>query len=307
VECPKCHKMVKVPGGQDEEFEVVEEDIEVVDDEIEVVEEDDFEVVEDKPKKSGTKERASSNGKPKKKARVVIADDDDEDEDYEEWPKKKKGKKKPPPKKNNKPLLIGISALVMVVAVVGAVFAFKGKGKSGSAGGGGGNASINWVKYDAPDGSYTAYFPNGKPDAKSMEALAKNDAQTVQQMKAMGFTFDAVTRVDSGKEFNVALMGMPQLMLAQAEKEFSKPIAKGRLNAGMPGMDAGEVLDSSTVTVGGKSAKQIFVKGDNGKYVFTRMFLAGGKLVLIAVESSSEIKVDDSVIQEFFSKFEWKI
>src|SRR5436190_10763489 len=76
VKCPKCAKMLPVPGG--EEFEVVEDEFEVV--------EDEFEVVDETPKpakklaarrndEDAPKSRLAATRSPRSGAR----DDDDDD------------------------------------------------------------------------------------------------------------------------------------------------------------------------------------------------------------------------------------
>jgi hypothetical protein len=288
--------MVPVPGG---DFEVVEDDFEVV--------EDDFEVVDETPKpvkklaaaRKSARRDDDEDDRPRKKRKVVADYDDDEEDDDEDDRPRKKGKKKAA-SSSKLPLLIGGGVLLLLLLAVGGYFLFSGK--------------KNWTKFDAPDGSFTAYFPTGVPVNKGVDALMEGeDPKQAEQAKAMmamfQFKIDAWVRDEPNRQYIVMLMEFPAAMASMIKPDdLMKPIPKGGKGGGMPGMPGmdGEVLNDETTSISGQTAKQILVKDKSGKTMFIRMFFASGRLVMVGVRTSGELKVDDKDALEYFKKFEWK-
>ncbi len=301
IKCPKCARMVSVPGGDD--FEVVEDDFEVV--------EDDFEVVEEKPKPRLAATRSPRSGarddddddRPRKKRKVVAEydDDEDDDEDEDDRPRKRKGKKRTA-SSSKLPLLIGGGVLLVLLLAAGGYFLFGKK---------------SWTKFDAPDGSFTAYFPTGVPVNKGLDALSEGgggDPKQMEQAKAMMAMFqikvDAWVRDEPDRQYVIVLVEFPASMASQFKPEdLTKPTPKGGRGGGMPGMpgmDGGEILNDETSSISGQTAKQILMKDKTGKMMFIRMFFASNRLVMVGVRTAGELKVDDKDALEYFKKFEWK-
>ncbi|CAN5607420.1 hypothetical protein BH11PLA2_BH11PLA2_06520 [soil metagenome] len=308
VKCPKCATVMQIPAV-DDGFEVVDEG-------------NGFEVVDEAPAKPKAKpapkrrlmDEDDDDDRPRRKRKVVdeYDDDDDEedDEDEDDRPRKIKAKKKATGSSKLPLITSGAIAAVLLLGV-GGYFLF-----SGSKGGTSSVTGVNWTKFDASDGSYTAYFPNGAPTAASFDELGGEKAKTPQEaeqakqfMEAMGMKFDAWKKTDSGRDYLVFTITLPAAMASQMKKEdLTKPMPKGgRGGVGeMAGMKDGEILNDETTTVSGQTAKQVLVKDKTGKYMFMRIFFVGEKVVMLGVKSSSEMKPDDAAAKEFFNKFEWK-
>ncbi len=329
AKCPKCQEVMILPGGA-ADFEVVEEPAPKPKSKPRVVVEDEDDERPRKRNRRDAEDEEDEEPAPKRKpSRRVVADEDeederpsrksrhrDEDDEDDDRPRKKgKGNSK---KKVGPPmaLIIGGGVALLLLLAGGLYFAFSGGSSSGGAAKGGNPAAapkgINWVAFDAPDGSFTAAFPDGAPNPVTLEELAKQSSrananpqelvQAREQMKAAGLSIDGWTREERGKKFTLIVMSFPSLPPQAAA--MINPEAVAQRNA----QNGATTLVDTSFSSGGLKGKQILTRNAaSDKWTFGRIGMAGqGHLVMIAVESDKELKADDADAKAFFEKFQWK-
>jgi hypothetical protein len=328
AKCPKCQEVMILPGGAAEEFEVVDEPAPKKKPRV-VVEEDEDEDRPRKKSKARREEEDDEEERPaKKSSRRVVAAEEDEDDEDDERPKKKSRRKdgddddRPTKKGKSKKkagpsmgLLIGGGVALLLLVAGGLYFAFKGGSGSQAKSGGGAAAApkgINWVAFDAPDGSFTSAFPEGAPNPVTLEEIAKQSsranadpkdiAQAKDQMKAVGLTIEAWSREYQGRKYTVMVMSFPSLPPAAAA--MLNPEAVAQRNA----QNGANTLSDTPFSAGGIQGKQLLTHdAARNRWTFGRIGMAGqGRLVMLAAESDKELKADDADAKTFFEKFQWK-
>ncbi|HEY2785500.1 MAG TPA: hypothetical protein VGJ05_11055 [Fimbriiglobus sp.] len=240
--------------------------------------------------------------KPKKKPRPKIVDDDDEEEDdYNDRPRKKKNKQRG---RSGSPAWMYAAiagVLLLIVGGVGIYFLASSKG---------GLFGPSWTKFDAPDGTFTAYFPGGPPANEDVSNLIskgeKNDTELTkekQEMEKMGIKFEAWSRTESRRKYVVGVMVFPPFLVQLMKSEFEKSGAVAKIfgNSG-----SGNILSETNVTVSGYSGKQILTKDGDNKRTFGRVILGDGRIFLVYTEGDSKLTADDSITKAFLEKFEIK-
>jgi hypothetical protein len=314
AKCPKCQEVMILPGGA-EDFEVVDEPKPKSKPRVREEDDDEDERPMRKSRRRDDEEEEDESPKHKSSRRVVAIEDDEE----EDLPRRKgKGKGKVKKKKAGPPmgLLIGGGVVLLLLVAGGAYFAFSGGSSSGGAAKGGNPASapkgINWVAFDAPDGSFAAAFPDGAPNPVTLEELAKQSsrananpqelAQAREQMKAAGLTIEAWSREYQGRKYTVMVMSFPSLPPAAAALINPETIAQRNSQNGA------SALSDTPFSAGGLQGKQLLThNAASNKWTFGRIGSAGqGFLVMIVAESDKEIKADDADAKAFFEKFQWK-
>jgi hypothetical protein len=299
VKCPKCASVIAVPA---DDFEVIEDDFEVVDDDAPKAKgkASDFEVVEDEPAV-----------KPKARPKLARDDDDDEpvrpkkkrrpmDDDDDERPRKK-GRKAAP--SSNLPMILGGAFIVLALIGGGVYFATSGGSKKNDP------AKIEWTSFTSPDGSFTAQFPGGAPVAGNAMDLMKDERPPkpeekaqLDQMKAMGMSFDGWQREEGGRKYIIVQFKLPPALAAMMKPE---DMAKGMKGEAKKDIQPGEKLFAEkAVTVGGQQTTQFFVgleKADKPNQ--TAVFLiAKGGIIVIAVKDKSGFAETDEMMLAFFNR-----
>jgi Zn-finger nucleic acid-binding protein len=350
AKCPKCQGIMILPGGAEEievvdepaprkkpRVQVDEEDGDErprrrnrrdEDDEAEEespkrkssrrvvadADDEDDEAEEETPKRKSSRrvvaDEDDADERPSRKSRR--RDDDEEDEEDDDRPRKKgKGK---PKKKAGPPmaLLIGGGLAVLLLVAGGLYFAFSGGGGSGGGakGGGGGAKGINWVPFDAPDGSFATAFPDGAPTVEDIESLSRQmgnkNAKPEEiemakgMMKAMGISMSGWSRNQGDRKYMVMVMGVPP---ARAQQLTPDALMKqGQQQSG------DKIMNQSDFNAGGLTGKQFLVREEaRGLWQLIRFAPAGGgKIIIQIVETKAELKADDADAKAFFDKFQWK-
>lgn len=314
AKCPKCQEIMQLPDAAADEFEVVEEPKPKKKPRV-IVEEDED---EDRPRKKSKARRDEEDKeeRPAKKPsrRVMAAEDDEEDErpkkksrrrddDEDDERPRKKGKagKKAGPSMG---LLLGGGLALILLVAGGLYFAFSGGGSGATGGGGGGAKAPNWVAFDAPDGSFSAAFPDGAPAPHTLAQLStasdpQKMAENEQKMKAAGIKDEGWSRSHGDRRYIVVVVSTPPAMALLVKPEvLAEQFIKAMTNT----------VSSQTDFEAGTFKGKQFVNRDAGnKWIFARVGSAGpGKLVMVLVESKNEIKADDADAKTFFEKFQWK-
>lgn len=293
VKCPKCAVMLTVPDAA-EDFEVVDDDFEVVD--------DDFEVVDDvpakaKPKKASKRDRIDDEDEDDRPRRRRALDEDDEDD----RPRKKKGKKKFAAKKQSSmmPLIAGVIALVVVGCIAGFFLFGKGK-KNGSASSTGETES--WVKFDAPDGSYSAMFPSA-PSATDVLSLAQAMGEDTSEMKSgvdvlksMGITIEVFQSADGNRKYISTTLKFPGPIPnpGQFEQQIRQ---QSRTEAEKSGTT---FLGDETTTLAGSTVNVVRAKSKTGKYQISATVIKGDRAISLAVVDDVELSISDEKVRKFF-------
>jgi hypothetical protein len=298
---------VKKPSGREEEDE--EEDERPPRKSARRRDEDDED--EERPaKKSSRRIAASEDDEDERPRRKSRRDEDDEEDDDDRPRKKGKGKatkKGGPPL----PLLIGGGVLLLLLAAGGAYFAFSGDSSSGTGGGGGGGPKgVNWVAFNAPDGSFSTAFPDAAPTDLDLDSLIR------QTQKANATEEEVKMAKDMMTAFKIQLTGWSG---ARGGKNFFVVVTTIP-----PGMPVNPNMDAAIEQVAKVSGSKIVAKNPfshgglhgmhftlhdpkSNKWVVTRQAQVGkGKTVALSVMAETELKDDDAEAKAFFEKFQWK-
>lgn len=333
AKCPKCHEIMILPSNEPEDVVEDVEDFEVVDEPApkrkpRVVVDDDEDDEDDTPVKKKPKSRGGETTSAKRKARVVVADDDDDDfEEDEERPSRtsKKGSQANRPRKNGKSkssdgppkgLLIGGGLLLVLLIAGGLYFALRGGSGSGSTSStSSASKGPNWVKFEAPDGSFVSAFPDGAPEPETLESLAQKSGggnanpedvkKGMDVLKTLGVKMEGWSREYQGRRYTVFVMAAPPALAAQFTPEAIMQQGAGQKGAGQ---NKDLVKSESAFSSGGIQGKQMVTQNKaTNRWSFARVGTPGqGKILAIVVESEKEISADDALALAFFEKVQWK-
>lgn len=286
VKCPKCAKILTVP---DNEFEVVGED-------------EEFEVVDDAPKKAVKRVVADDDEDDRPRRR---REEDDEDDEEEDRPRKKKGKKgkKAPAKKSNTLMYVLVGVGICILLGCGGMFWAVGKVRD-AASKVKAEMDAAWVTFNAPDGSFSVEFPTAPttPDDMALSNLigmdpaeAKKSAETA---KAMGITPETWMATDGNRRYVVTMVKLPQAvpdptqlettLFAESRKQYEK---------------IGTIDKEETVTVAGRSVKSVKVKTKNGKTLVTMFFVIQNRAYDLSILDDAEIPATDENVKKFLASF----
>jgi hypothetical protein len=310
VKCPKCGDPVVVPDpAADAGFEVVEDGV----------------PPKPKPKSRPQVVVDEDDDRPRKRKPARDDDDYDDEEDDDDRPRRKTKAGK----KSMLPLLIGGGGaavlLLGLAAVVGYYLLGKDADATPNAGGGGGGGGVvdrlaggpNWVKFDAPDGSFSVKFPNGPPTEADpmvlMEEELKNLPDTPQnqelkkmmtQMKdlAKGMMQQLGVKVyirdDGGRKYYITTTGLGGMGVVPSLDQVAQMTTAQQKQMGAKAGGA------EAVTVAGRTARQITLDKANGKRDIQRVLIAGDKMFALVVSGEPDMSPDDASVKTFFESFE---
>ncbi len=233
AKCPKCQTAFVLPSPEsvaDPGFELVDDDEPIMaSPKKKPLADPGFEIVEDdEPVVASSKKKppVASQGfevieddepiaaKPRNKARQqVVEEDEDEDSDIDDQPRKGKSRKKA---STPKWMYAGIAGAFLLVGLgVGLYFLLGVKGTS-------------WKKFDAPDGSFTTYFPNGEPSAEDIwkimgdEKAPQDESKRKREMEEAGVKAEGWSRSDGGRKYIVAVVTFPAAFFQFIKQGFEK-------------------------------------------------------------------------------------
>ena len=282
VACPKCKSKMTLPGGPNE---------------------GDYEIVADAPVRAA----------PKRPSRPTVQDDDD---DYEDRPRAKKKKKA---KSGGIPVLLIVLPIVLVLGIVGGgivVWQFFKKAATNVVNqtinlATTGSSTITWTPFDAPDGSFSAEFPNGPPqvgmDSAGSGAVmpgipgapgaAGKGGNMKDMAKDMGIDFGSWMKGDPAGMYSIGYSSLPAMFSNMMNLDaMTKDLKPGKQPNGT------EVLKVDDVTLGGYPGKRILTR--NGpQLIDTRMTKIKGRLFTVTVAVNFELGEESANAKRFFDKF----
>ncbi len=302
AKCPKCQEVMILPGSAAEEFDVVVEPAPKPKPRVRVEEDDEDERPSRKSRRRDEADDETVESPKRQSSRRVVAEDDDEE--VERPRKKGKGKSK---KKAGPPmgLLIGGGVALLLLVAGGAYFAFSGGSSSGGAakGGGGGAKPINWVAFEAPDGSFSAAFPDGAPSPQTLAELSTaTDRQKLEEnqakMREAGFTESGWARQAGDRKYAILVLTIPPIIV-----QLSKP---DQIRDQFTREMTSKAINQVDIDKGNFKGKQALTKEGNKWTVGMAGMAGNNKVIIVVVESTSELKMDDPDAKAFFEKFQWK-
>lgn len=171
--------------------------------------------------------------------------------------------------------------------------------------------AIEWTKFDAADGSFSAVFPNGPPEMQiekdgptinlpGLEEIAGilgEGGQKIDLSKDLGYETHTWNRVDPTGTFKVQMTSMPAVLGATTTVEgLVRNVTIGKQPNGS------EVFSVEDGKLGGYACKRVLTLHGT-QLVDKRMTKVKGRLFTVTAVVPYDPKGDSPVQKQFFSQF----
>jgi hypothetical protein len=339
VKCPKCQSPIAVPNPADADgFEVVDDapprrsapvkavaarparpavaDEEDDDDDRPRKrrpardEDDDDEPVRPKSRRAARDEEEDEEPVRAKVRKAVARDEEEEEEEEDDRPRKKRKAAK---SKSNAMLLIagGVGSVVIVGVVAGALY-LRGRSADSTTA-----AGTNWVRFEAPDGTFAIKFPNGPPTeidpavALDSELRSMPDKPQTRGTKKMlegmkGAIVEAFRQSGAklwekqkgDRKYSVLTARIGPTANAAAFEQMVESEAQQQRQLGAT------VIGNVTVTMAGRPGRQFLISKSNGVRLVKRQILIGEWLITVSVVGDASLTADETDAKTYFESFE---